>query len=994
MRVLKQTQSMSVFGSFLVLLLIFLTTGCQCPPEKPFPGMELQLVDTSGPVHKPLEAIETGDSLAIGFKGLPPGAGVNVYLNDDKGNEWSYARLFADKKGEIAPTLFWYHTGVIGTTSREIDFKPEPAFVTFEEAEAYFEKHPLELVVKDLKGRIAGRKKLTFKKRQKPMVYPSNQKGILVNSFNVMKEDVYVTGKNFPAGSTIDLFAVENQYVWNINDKLTDVSGKNRGSEIERIKLEENQTDFTVKVWDHANGFPGSFDIVARIVMDPDAEQVLRLRENDILSYGEDTGLLFYVIINGNIVIDSAGRMRLAPAKFEFSDAFEKNEDVYAAVDPTDVPAVHSGGNYAAYYVVEHQPGPYWDAPSPALTDVSGGIEIQRVKYWCINASRRLVWPNATQADPVKDYDVIIDFGSTPAMNSASFVADNVYTKGTDFIDGYNKVGFTVYEDPSTTGTYPLGQVELDDPNGISGITDPSGVTGPTQSVTLAWARIMYPAASAGTGTPVSGVLPNYPVALFLHGRHYNCDNDGSGPGLVGSMSFSCPAPNRIPSHEGYNYIMERLASQGIFCISISAHDIQPGLGIWDYNARGRLILKFLDKLKDWNDNGTDPFGGIFTGKLDMTKIALSGHSRGGEGVVAAQELNLTWPTPHSIVAVNAIAPTDQNSISYLMTDAPYYLLIGARDGDVWNMQGYRTYDRAYPDGAVVRHPKSVACVYGANHNYFNTIWTDTAALGSPNPWAGSKDDAQFVTVSQVMSAADQRQVALITICAFFRQHLQGIEGYKDIFTGRMKPAAMPNQYVYWTYQDDERKAVDNFEQTPLDAATNTLGGSVTGPGFTTFAENLLNHDSSDYVGVFPTDSQFYHDTLGLKLAWAAPQTYTTNIPAADGDVSMYTHLTIRAAKKVTGPPVVGTPLNLFVNIEDGTGNTGMWDMYTDRFDTIPHPYERSPSSNQSLLTGVRIPLRYFTMNNSGVDLTNIVKITIRTEGSGEIGIDDIEFGK
>jgi hypothetical protein len=42
----------------------------------------------------------------------------------------------------------------------------------------------------------------------------------------------------------------------------------------------------------------------------------------------------------------------------------------------------------------------------------------------------------------------------------------------------------------------------------------------------------------------------------------------------------------------------------------------------------------------------------------------------------------------------------------------------------------------------------------------------------------------------------------------------------------------------------------------------------------------------------------------------------------------------------------------------------------------------------------VRIPLRNFTQNNSGVNLTDIVKITIRTEGSGEIGIDDIEFGK
>src|ERR1700730_16182647 len=251
---------------------------------------------------------------------------------------------------------------------------------------------------------------------------------------------------------------------------------------------------------------------------------------------------------------------------------------------------------------------------------------------------------------------------------------------------------------------------------------------------------------------------------------------------------------------------------------------------------------------------------GIFAGKLNMSRIALSGHSRGGEGVVAAQQLNKTWPTPHSIVAVNAIAPTDQNAISYLMTEAPYYLLVGARDGDVAHMQGVRTYDRAYPAGADIRYPKSVAWVYGANHNYFNTIWTDSAALGTPNPWAGSMDDGASLTVTQELTANEQRQVALVTLMAFFRQHLQGIVPYRQIFTGRWKPAAMPNQFVFWTYQDSRRKAVDNLERIPPNAAQNTLLGAVTAPGFTTFEERLLNHDSSHYPPGLPTDSAFFHD--------------------------------------------------------------------------------------------------------------------------------------
>jgi len=994
---------------FLVLLLIGLVIfflSSDHTDDLDYSKMQIELVDTNSPEGKPIQSVEIGDSFAIGFSNLPPGSPVQVYLNDDMGKEWSYARLYADKEGKIEPSLFWYQSGVIGTTSRKIDFKPEPAFVTFEEAEAYFTKHTLTLTVKDIRNKVVGKREIRTVKRTSPLLYPSNKGAVLMNSFDVNNDEVFVTGKHFPPGATVHIHTVANKYLWNVGDPLKDISGSDGSSNIKTIKLEPTQTQFTIKIWSKNASRAGGFDFVARIGKETGK---LILAKDDILSYGDDTALLMYLIINGNIVVESAGRTKVAPAKFEFSDSFEKQENIYGAVDPTDVPAVHSGGNYAAYYVVDHQPASYWDGPNPLLTDVSGGIEIKRVKYWCINITRTIIWPNATQADPIKDYDVVVDFGATPAMDAASFAPDDVYNKGIDFIDGYNKVGFWLFEDPSIAGPYPVGQVEVDQANGISGITIPTsgpfypgGPIYPGYDVTLAWARIMYPATSAGTGTPVYSPPTNYPVALFLHGRHWDCDNDGSGSGLGGGYTTppaTCPDSQRIPSHEGYNYIMERLASQGIVSISVSAHQIQFDNGAYNYEARGKLILKWLDKLRDWNDNGTDPFGGMFQGKLDMTRIALSGHSRGGEGVVAAQELNLTWPTLHSILAVNAIAPTDISGVSYLMTEAPYYLLVGARDGDVANMHGFRTYDRAYPDGAANRKSKTVAWVYGANHNYFNTIWTDTAALGSPNPWAGSNDDARFVTAPHVMTAAAQRQIALTTITAFFRQHLQGIAPYKEIFTGRVKPAVMENQHVYWTYQDADRKAVDNFEQMPLNASQNTLTDTVTAPGFTTFEERLLNNGSTDYTGTLPKDTQFFHDTLGLKLAWSIPQTYTTHIPVGYRDVTMYTHLTLRAAKRVTGTPTSGPAVNLTVNIEDGGGDTAHWDLKTDQFDVIPHPYERSGGwcgacNNQAQLTGVRIPLRNFAEHSPDLDLDNIVKIIIHTEGSGEIGIDDIEFGK
>lgn len=965
--------------------LILVSVRCAHQQAWTAPGVKLTVADPAGIAPKSLEQLEIGDSLSAGISGATPNVPVEFLLEDGRGREWSYMRMRSDARGNVEPTLFWYQSGVIGTTLRDIAFRPDPAFTTFEEADRFFAENDLRLTVREASGRELARQTFRPRPRRTPFVYPSNADGILENAVDVRREDLHVSGRNFPAGATVNLFVVPNRYAWRAGDPLEAPEGA-----VRTIRLGARETSFTTQVWDRRLARPGAYDIVARI------GEIGRpvLRPDDIVSFGEDTGVLMYVIINGNIVIDAAGRMKDSPAYFEFSDAFEKGQDVHAAVDPSDVPAMHPGGNYAAYWVVADQPEAYWDGVSPALVDVSSdGRNIARVKYFCINGTRFKIWPAATQAAPMAAYDVVVDFGSVPANVHTDFVDDNTYDKGIDFIDGYDTAGFWVFEDPGSVGPMPVGTVEYLDPNGISGITDPAGITGPTQPVTLGWARIMYPATVAGTGTPVAAGGP-FPIALFLHGRHNRCDFDGAGPGLSGSTTQPCPQDQRHPSHEGYNYIMERLASHGIFSISINAYDIQPGLGQWDYSSRGRLVLKFLDKLRDWTNAPVDPFGGIFNGRLDMTRTALSGHSRGGEGVVSAQQLNATWPMPHSIVAVNTIAPTDQDSVSWVPTST-YFLLLGARDGDLDNMQGFRTYDRAFPDGMANRKPKSIAWVYGANHNYFNTVWTPTAELGTPNPWSGSVDDCFAGGCGSPISGAAQRQIGLTTISAFFRWQLQGINQYREILTGIVRPAAMDNDKIFWTLQDPDRKAVDDFEQTPFTTATNTLTGPASGPGFTTFAEALLNADSTDYtVTPATTDSAFRHDTIGLKLAWAAPQTYTTEIPAGPHrDVSAFTHLTLRAAKKVTGAVVPGPDVRLFVSVEDNMGRTGTT-AWSSQFGRIPHPFTGSEKPNLAQMSGVRIPLRLFTRNNSEVDLTNIVRIRIRTEGAGEIGIDDVEFGK
>ncbi len=981
-----------------------LWTGMSVLPPSAYEDARVVYADARGRASR---FIEPGDPVSIGLTGLPPGAAIQLYILDDQDREWSYARLFADAKGQISPTVLWYHTGVVGTSSRRTDWKPEPSFRSFEEAEKYFSAHPLRLEMRNLTGELIRSVRLPLlKKRKTPMVYPSNEKGVLCNAFEAGKDSLYATGRNFPPGATVALFLVKNRYGWNSGDQFSDVrwSTENRRTQI--VRLPEGESSFTVMLRPARDERPGAYDIIARVL--DRGERILRqprllLRGNDIVSYALDTALLYYIIIDGNVVIESAGRMRGSPAYFEFSDSFERHEPVYGALDPSDVPASHTGGNYAAFFVVNHQPKSYWNGANPVLNDVTGGTEIRRVKYWCINITRTNIWNNPDPAQSVSEYDVIVDFGATPAMTSADFVHDYKYNKGVDFIDGYSKVGFFVVDDPSTVGDpskpdgFEVGYADYYDDTFDSppNLNDPFDFSLLGFSLVRNWFTIRYPAATPGSETSLPPGGTRYPVVLFLHGRHGIC----SGVPYAQRYNVNC-AGKKIPSHIGYNYILDVLASRGIIAISVDAYDIQPSGSIYNYEARGRLILEHLNRLRDWDQNGTDPFGSIFHNRIDMTRIGLVGHSRGGEGVVAATEINAAESATygHSIIAVAAIAPTDQQSgTNWDIKTAPYFLITSAADGDVSNQQGFRTYDRAYPTNMSVQHHKMIAWVHGANHNYYNTIWTPSPPLTTPHNYDWATDDGSGWSGPRITDV-EQRKIGLVTLVAFFRQYLQGIEAYKELFTGRLEVASMRNDVIHWTYQDEDRLTLDDFEQAPhvqspsnplAGIGGNSLGGPVTpSSGLSPATEEWFNNTYGS-VG-------FFHETWGARLGWNSAQTYESELPVGKRNVGAYTHLSFRVTQIVDNGVLnpVGASKNLKVNIQDTDGDTANHDLDTDDFTDIPYPYLRQTNSAQFQMKTVRIPLYNFTMNNSNVDLGKILKVTVKFTGSGLIAIDDLQFSK
>jgi len=521
-------------------------------------------------------------------------------------------------------------------------------------------------------------------------------------------------------------------------------------------------------------------------------------------------------------------------------------------------------------------------------------------------------------------------------------------------------------------GPYKVGKVDYNFEDEFDLI--PPGSTSVAYPNVDVRATVRYPSQSIGTGTPLAGTTIRYPLVVFLHGNHATCSAPCSG-------SKTCPVNDRVPNHKGYNYLLDILASWGFIAVSIDGFDVTAAWSsiMSDYEARGRLVLRHLEKWKSWSASGSDPWGGLFNNRVNMNKISLSGHSRGGEGVVAAEYFNRVEGHGFAIKAINAIAPTDQDPGIRYVPQVPYFLLLAASDGDVSNLQGLRTYDRTSLEGALVSSEKSMLWVYGANHNFFNTSWTpESGVTCSFNDGAG---------YSGRLAAALQRRVACQSIVPFFRLHLQNLTGYRKLFRGEVLPEGLDGVEMYWAYQNPLRMEVDNFDSGD-NPNTNSLGGPVTtSGGFTPF-------DEAPFGGAGSYNGSFYHKTSGLVLGWNAVQSYETVLPAAHRDVSTYSALSLRISQILDNSTLnkLDTPRTFKVSLKTGTGEVSNQDFDVAGIQSNAYPYE--DNGGKTVLTTLRIPLNGFRNGNRPFSFNNIESIKLEFKGTGLIAIDDIQFTK
>jgi hypothetical protein len=345
-----------------------------------------------------------------------------------------------------------------------------------------------------------------------------------------------------------------------------------------------------------------------------------------------------------------------------------------------------------------------------------------------------------------------------------------------------------------------------------------------------------------------------FPLALVVHGNHY--------------MEYFSDA--------GFAYLGERLAGMGIITVSVDENFLN--YSTWsggiepDMTARAWLLLQHLEWIADMSE---EP-GSAFSGKVDLERIALIGHSRGGQAAALAASFreffrdaaNLPLPEKqrYRIRSVAAIAPIDRAIDGKYITlrNVNYLVLQGAMDGDVNVFYGHRQYSRIrWTDGEP--YFKSALYIQGANHSQFNADWGD-ADISSPLHLLLNRKD--------LLAGEAQRRVAETYIAAFLAATLGGDRGYLPMLRDyRHARDLLPETTYLQQYEESGFVPFVRYNEDEDKTTAAWRGTQINGEGLSVWKELELEDREGDSL---------FNDAV--YLAWDGKQEAVYEIDLSEFD--------------------------------------------------------------------------------------------------------------
>lgn len=492
-----------------------------------------------------------------------------------------------------------------------------------------------------------------------------------------------------------------------------------------------------------------------------------------------------------------------------------------------------------------------------------------------------------------------------------------------------------------------------------------------------------------------------YPVVVIFHGTHPGCPEDE-----MGVDRWPCDPEVEQPNYRGFEYLVRALAARGYVALSININ-AENTFGFGEPVAGERLqqlVDLHLKALAAAAAGGPNDFGVDLEGRADPGRLALFGHSRGGDAaywlahtpeMAAGAAAGRGYGPVYGLLL---IAPAAASFYAPAESRMPMAILLPACDADVVMQEGQYFFEGARQAPGQTPWVTSV-WLERANHNFFNQLLPDDpfGRRGRPDCETLLEPEAQRDFL--VEYAAD----FLTTI---WGEDPEAVRKARDRL-GLDVQAPVPDELYGLSARVATLAAADDRQRLLVPATTDELvtnlqGGSVTEQGITTHFCPEGYYTPAVMLGSEPcrrVNVVIPGNPALVVVSWAEPGgVWRFALPAGEGDLSGYTTFSLRAAVdplSLLNAP--GRPQAFSLQLTDRAGHTAARQTRPDEPAlAFPAGLVEEDDFFGELFTG-RVPMttiRLLLSDFEGVDLANISEIALvfdRTP-SGSLFMGDVEW--
>lgn len=480
------------------------------------------------------------------------------------------------------------------------------------------------------------------------------------------------------------------------------------------------------------------------------------------------------------------------------------------------------------------------------------------------------------------------------------------------------------------------------------------------------------------------------PWVVVLHGRHAGCHFQPEA-----TSQWPCTPEPRFDL--GFAYLAQALAEAGygVLIPNLNAAFSET------YGATaatrseladqrsGQIIDAHLTRLALAHRGDTSGFGLPLAGRVDLTRLAMVGHSMGGGAAALSTWQRLGGGSAAALqgkivsglgpiaalvlVSPTRSYPTAQRPDAYQLPDVPTAVIAGGCDRDIFDLSSLYYVETAQPQPRAT--PVVGILLPGANHNYFNAAVAEDDYYRRPDNGPLCNPQRSRDRLSRVAQEDFLAQYTRAFLRTVWSAPGEAALAELAMAADRAAPAELFGQSVLTTLvsPDAQRYTVFAAEEAP--AAVFTAGLKAT------FCEALT--DCQQQSRPYP------HFPTLLTLGWVTA-TESLQVPLESIDVSDFTSLQLRLAPDPTWPIPPGQPVFAVV-LRDGQGGAARVEILS----TVPAlgQFEADATHGNTAplySSALRIPLGQF----AGVDLAALtsVELVFDQATQGKLHLASIEF--